>query len=71
MKKDGQGHLLAGPGEVKQRPRQYFGTLYNDPNVVNIDRNEKHFGSYSNARDDEKMLNIDKRDRGSCQESEM
>ena len=68
--KDGQGHLLTEPGEVKQRWRQYFDTLYNDPNAVNIDCSEKHFGSHSNPRDDEKMLNIDKRDRGSYQESE-
>ena len=37
--KDGQGHLLTEPGEVKQRWRQYFNTLYNDSNAVNIGYN--------------------------------
>ena len=40
--KDGQGHLLTEPGEVKQRWRQYFDTLYNDRNAINEDYNEKH-----------------------------
>ena len=57
MIKDEQGHLLTELGEVKQRWRQYFDTLYNDPNAVNIDYNEKHFSSHSNTRDNEEILN--------------
>ena len=60
MIKDGQGHLLREPGEVMQKWRQYFDTLYNDPNVVNIDYNEKHFGSHLNTTDDKEILNIDR-----------
>ena len=58
--KDGQGRLLTEPGEVKQRWRQYFDTLHNDPDAVNIDYNEKHFSSHSNTRDNEEILNIDR-----------
>ena len=58
--KDGQGRVLTEPGEVKQRWRQCFDALYNDPNAVNIDYNEKHFGSHSNTRDNEEILNIDR-----------
>ena len=46
------------PGKAKQRWRQYFNTLYNDPNAINVDHNEKHFCSYSNTKDDEEILNI-------------
>ena len=34
--------------------------MYNEPNVVNIDYDEKHFSSHSNTRDDEEILNIDR-----------
>ena len=60
MIKDGQGNLLTEPGEVKQRWRQDFDTLYNDPNAVNVDYNEKHFSSHSNTRDIEKTANIER-----------
>ena len=58
MIKDGQGHLLTEPEEVKQRWRQYFDILSNVHNAVNIDYNEKYFGSHSSTRDDEEILNI-------------
>ena len=61
--------MLTEPGEVKQRRwKQYFYTLYNDPNAVNIDYNEKPFSSHSNTRDDEEILNID---RGNIEKSKM
>lgn len=49
MIKDGQGHLLTEPGEIKQRWRLHFDTLYNDPKAVNVDHNEKNFDSHSNS----------------------
>lgn len=33
-------------------------TLHNNPNAVNIQYIKKHFGSHSNTRNNEKILNI-------------
>ena len=53
--KDRKDNLITKSGKAKQRRRQYFDTLYNDPNAVNVDYNEKHLGRHSNTRDNEEM----------------